>query len=30
MKKGYWVVAYRTIGDEAMKHMYICAGSARC
>jgi uncharacterized protein (DUF1330 family) len=29
MKKGYWVVAYRTVGDEAMMGRYAAlAGSA--
>jgi uncharacterized protein (DUF1330 family) len=23
MKKGYWVVAYRTVGDEAMMNNYL-------
>ena len=23
MKKGYWVVAYRTVGDEAMMSRYV-------
>ena len=29
MKKGYWVVAYRTVGDEAMMSRYLAlAGPA--
>ena len=29
MKKGYWVVAYRTVGDEAMMTRYVqLAGAA--
>ncbi|WP_353063865.1 DUF1330 domain-containing protein [Tunturibacter psychrotolerans] len=28
MKKGYWVVAYRTIGDEATMKSYVALASA--
>ena len=28
MKKGYWVVAYRTVGDEAMMNRYAALASA--
>ncbi len=28
MKKGYWVVAYRTVGDEAMMNNYVALAVA--
>ncbi len=28
MKKGYWVVAYRTVGDEAMMSRYLALARA--
>ncbi|WP_263367521.1 DUF1330 domain-containing protein [Edaphobacter bradus] len=28
MKKGYWVVAYRTVGDEAMMARYVALAGA--
>ena len=28
MKKGYWVVAYRTVGDEAMMSRYVALARA--
>ena len=28
MKKGYWVVAYRTVGDEAMMSRYLALAGA--
>ena len=28
MKKGYWVVAYRTVGDEAMMNTYVALAGA--
>jgi uncharacterized protein (DUF1330 family) len=28
MKKGYWVVAYRTVGDEAMMKSYVALAGA--
>jgi uncharacterized protein (DUF1330 family) len=28
MKKGYWVVAYRTVGDEAMMSRYVALAGA--
>jgi uncharacterized protein (DUF1330 family) len=28
MKKGYWVVAYHTVGDEAMMNSYVALAGA--
>jgi uncharacterized protein (DUF1330 family) len=28
MKKGYWVVSYRTVGDEAMMNRYVVLAMA--
>lgn len=28
MKKGYWVVAYRTVGDEATMKSYVALARA--
>ena len=29
MKKGYWIVAYRTVGDEATMTSYLALGERR-